>query len=146
VSSIVTAIGVFKTRLEGIAGVTTVLDYVTEQDPPASDLPLICLKVNAPTSTGVMDRRTLIWPVDLYFFGCIRSHNIAADLTFVLPFWEAIVGRLDGDLTLNNTLDGVISYPEPMGGDPGAIAWVKQTYTGFVLHPLLPVITDTAYA
>lgn len=144
-SSIVDALAALKDRLETVSGIVTVLDIVPEQDPPESDLPLVCLKVNAPSSTGVMDRRTLLWPVDLYFFGCVRSKNIAADLALVLPYLEAIVGVIDADITLGNTLDGVVMYPEPMGVDPGAIAWVKQTYTGFVLKPILPVITDTPY-
>lgn len=144
-SSIIDALAAFKTRLETVSGIETVLDIVPEQDPPESDLPLICLKVNSPSSTGLMDRRTLLWPIDLYFLGCVRSKNIADDLTLVLPFLEHIVGAIDADLTLGNTLDGVVMYPEPMGVDPGAIAWVKQTYTGFVLKPILPVRTDTAY-
>lgn len=144
-SSIVAALAALKARIETVSGITTVLDVVPEQDPPESDLPLACFKVGAPTSTGTMDRRTLLWPVDLYFFGCVRSKNIAADLALVLPFWEAIVGAIDARLTLGNTLDGVVGYPEPMGVEPGAIAWVKQTYTGFVLRPILPVITDTPY-
>jgi hypothetical protein len=144
-SSIVAALAALKARLETVPGVVTVLDVVPEQDPPDGDLPLICLKVNAPGSTGTMDRRTLLWPVDLYFFGCVRSRNIADDLALVLPFLERIVGAIDADITLGHTLDGVVTYPEPMGVDPGAIAWVKQTYTGFVLKPILPVITDTPY-
>lgn len=144
-SSIVDALAALKDRLETVSGVVTVLDVVPEQDPPEADLPMICLKVNAPSSTGLMDRRTLLWPIDLYFFGCLRSKNIADDLALVLPFLERIVGAIDADLTLGNTLDGVVTYPDPIGVDPGAIAWVKQTYTGFVLKPILPVLTDTPY-
>lgn len=151
-SSIVDALAALKARVATVPGIATVLDVVPEQDPPESDLPLVCLKVNAATTrnldgtnAGTMDRRTLLWPVDLYFFGCIRSKNIAADLALVLPFLERIVGAIDADITLGHTLDGVVQYPDPMGIDPGAIAWVKQTYTGFVLKPILPVITDTPY-
>lgn len=144
--SIVTALPALKARLDGIPGVTTVARVVPEADPAADDLPMIALKVGTPSSTGLFDRRTLIWPVDIYFFGRVRTHDIAADIDFVLPFYEAIIARLDGDLTLSHTLDDVITYPSPMGTEPGVISWRKTDYAGFILNPQLSVYSDTAYA
>ena len=144
--SIVTALSALAARLDGIAGVTTVADVVPEADPPADDLPMIALKVGAPSSSGIMDRRTLIWPVDIYFFGRVRTHDIAADIEFVLPFYEAVIARLDSDLTLSHTLDDVITYPSPMGTEPGVIAWRKTDYVGFILNAQLSMFSDTAYA
>lgn len=151
--TIAVTLPILKARLETCPSIATVLDYVTETDPAASDLPLICMKVNAAlvqnedgTQGGTLDRRALIWPIDLYVFGCVRSTNISADLALVIPLWEEIVGVIDSDLTLGNTLDGVVTYPSPMGGDPGAIKWVDATYTGFVLHPMLRILTETPFS
>lgn len=151
--TIAVTLPILKARLETCPSVTTVLDYVTETDPAPADLPLICIKVKGAgtkhadgSEGGTMDRRTLYWPVELYVFGCVRSRNISADLATTLPLWEEIVGVLDGDLTLGYTLDSTLFYAEPMGGDPGAIAWVDVTYTGFVLNPILPILSSTPFS
>lgn len=149
--SLVTTLTELKARLATVSGMATdrVLAYVVEAAPTA--LPLICLKVKASINgidaeLGTMDRRTLLWPIDIYFFGCLRTDDKEADLMLVLPYWEAIVAALDSDISLGNTLDSPIRWPDPMGGNPGVIDWLKTEYMGFILSPMFPVLTDTAYA
>jgi len=149
--SILDAIAVMRTRLDTIVAFTTVVDEITELDPVATELPGIWMKVNAPTpgldeQLGYMDRPSLIWPIDLYCLCTVRSKDIAVDLATTIPLLEAVYESLTGNITLSGTLDGVITFANPICDGPGTIPWKDKTYTGFVMHARLPVLSDAAYA
>jgi len=148
--SLLAALAVLQTRLDTIVSLTTVVDEITELDPSAAELPGIWMKVGAPISgldeeLGTMDRMTLIWPIDLYCLCCIRSKDIAVDLSLTIPILESVIESINGNLTLSNTLDGVITYANPMTDGPGVIPWKQTAYTGFVLHTRLPILTSATY-
>lgn len=141
------------TVLEDVTGITTVLPDPPAADPDEADLPLLFLIVRAASSLsddgstgGWMDNRVLVWPIEIVLFHAVKGTDRGADLSAVYPFPERIVAALDANLTLLNTLDGAIQWPDPIMDDPGFLGFDKKTYSGFTLLPRFPIRLATGYA
>lgn len=124
-----------KTLLEGVDGITTVLDYVPSLDPDPSDLPMIIIDPGSASTDNNQTRRRITWPIDLVCLTSVRSKDTAADLAIARPLPELVIGQLDSSVTLGGALARAIHYPEPMMQEIGPIPWAKTTYIGFILYP-----------
>ena len=143
---VLAALDAFAAHLAGTPGVATVFATVPTAAIPAGACPALVLDVRAPATRIVSSRRTLIWPVDVYGFATPQTADREADIRLAVQLYSDLIARIDQGVKLGGLLRDPIEYPDPIGTDPGPLAWDGKNYVGFVLMPQLPVWVETRFA